>query len=163
MRVSKLSCLNGPEPEPTKLLTQPVLDGMSQGNCGSGSSGSQWNPVRLCNTTRGATKPCAIGTGSIAGSRIKNHTSASGYIFPSCIFRSIFAQIAVSSLRSTSVARGACRYNICSWHGEAATDAFGLPSALVVGEIEQLILDDRTTDGATELLPFRVWKSDPRI
>src|SRR6266478_356790 len=38
MRVSKLSCLNGPEPEPTKLLTQPVLDGMSQGNCASGST-----------------------------------------------------------------------------------------------------------------------------
>src|ERR1700676_480631 len=43
MRVSKLSCLNGPEPEPTKFWTQPVLFTVSQGNCAGGSAANTFS------------------------------------------------------------------------------------------------------------------------
>src|ERR1700675_1924212 len=38
MRVSKLSCLNGPEPEPTKFWTHPTLFTVSQACCAAGSA-----------------------------------------------------------------------------------------------------------------------------
>src|SRR5229473_2582603 len=38
IRVSKLSCLNGPEPEPTKFWTHPTLLKVSQACCATGSA-----------------------------------------------------------------------------------------------------------------------------